>query len=195
KISSREFSTNIYEGVKKGFDELKTSGSNKKVLVLLSDGKLTLGSKEKEAEALSSLSALLPEVVKSGITLSTIAFSDQSDAKFLQDLARAGGGFFKLALTDQDIHTIFAAMFEKIKAPDTVPFDGDSFSIDKDIKEATVFVSKKAGTKTILQEPSGKKDTPEKFGKNIRWYETKLFDLITVNEPGQGKWRVNLSTR
>src|SRR5208337_904530 len=68
KISSREFSTNIYEGVKKGFDELKTSVSSKKVLLLLSDGKLTLGSKEKEAEALGSLSALLPELAKSGIT-------------------------------------------------------------------------------------------------------------------------------
>lgn len=86
-------------------------------------------------------------------------------------------------------------MFEKIKAPDTVPFDGDSFSIDKDIKEATVFVAKKAGTKTVLQEPSGTKNTPEKFGKNIRWYGTKLFDLITINGPAPGKWKVNLSTK
>ena len=195
KISSSEFSTNIYEGVKKGFDELKTSASNKKVLVLLSDGKLTLGSKEKEAEALSSLSALLPELVKSGITLSTIAFSDQSDAKFLEDLARAGGGFFKLALSDQDIHVIFALMFEKIKSPDTVPFDGNSFSIDKNIKEAIVFISKKAGTMTTLVEPSGKKNTPAKYGQNIQWYEAKLFDLITIMEPVPGKWKVNLSTK
>ncbi len=195
RISSREFSTNIYEGVKKGFDELKTSASSKKVLVLLSDGKLTLGSKEKEAEALSSLSALLPELVKSGATLSTIAFSDQSDARFLEDLARAGGGFFKLALTDQDIHVIFASMFEKIKSPDAVPFDGDSFSIDKDIKEAIVFISKKAGTMTTLGDPSGKKNTPSKFGKNIQWFESKLFDLITIRDPLPGKWKVNLSTK
>jgi Mg-chelatase subunit ChlD len=195
KISSREFSTNIYEGVKKGLDELKTSVSSKKVLLLLSDGKLTLGSKEKEAEALSSLSALLPELAKSGITLSTIAFSNQSDATFLEDLARAGGGFFKLALTDQDIHVIFALMFEKIKAPDEVPFDGDSFSIDKDIKEAIVFISKKAGTMTTLVDPSRKKNTPAKFGQNIQWYETKLFDLITIREPVSGKWKVNLSKK
>ena len=195
KISSREYSTNIYEGVKKGFDELKTSGSNKKVLLLLSDGKLTLGSKEKEAEALGSLSALLPELSKSGITLSTIAFSDQADAKFLQDLASAGGGFFKLALNDRDIHDIFALMFEKIKSPDEVPFDGDSFGIDKNIKEAIVFISKKAGTMTTLVEPSGKKNTPAKYGQNIQWYETKLFDLITIREPLPGKWKVNLTTK
>src|SRR5208283_317490 len=195
KVSSREFSTNIYEGVEKGFDQLKTSASNKKVLLLLSDGKLTLGSKEKEAVAFSNLSALLPELVKSGITLSTIAFSDQSDAKFLEDLAREGGGFFKLALTDQDIHVIFALMFEKIKSPDEVPFDRDSFSIDKDIKEAIVFISKKAGTMTTLVEPSGKKNTPAKYGQNIQWYETKLFDLITIREPVPGKWKVNLSRK
>ncbi|MBF0506405.1 MAG: VWA domain-containing protein [Nitrospirae bacterium] len=195
KISSREFSTDIYAGVKTGFDELKASGRKKKVLLLLSDGKLTLGSKEKEAIANQNLSRLLPELAKSGISLSTIAFSDLADVQFLQDLAKAGGGFFKLALTEQDIHTIFATMFEKIKTPDTVPFDGDSFSIDKDIKEATVFVAKKAGTRTVLQEPSGTKNTPEKFGKNIKWYGTKLFDLITINEPATGRWKVNLSTK
>jgi hypothetical protein len=195
KISSREYSTNIYEGVKKGFDELKSTASNKKVLLLLSDGKLTLGSKEKDAEALSSLSALLPELAKYGITLSTIAFSDQSDAKFLEDLAKAGGGFFKLARTDQDIHVIFESMFEKIKSPDAVPFDGNSFVLDKDIKEAIIFISKKAGTMTTLVEPSGKKNTPAKYGQNIQWYETKLFDLITIREPLSGKWKVNLSTK
>lgn len=195
KISSKEFSTNIYDGLKKGYDELKTSSARKKVLIMLSDGKLTLGSKEKEAEAMSNISALLPELAKSGITLSTIAFSELADAKFLEDLARAGGGFFRLALTEKDIHVIFAAMFEKIKSPDSVPFDGDSFGIDKDIKEAIVFVSKKPGTTTTLVEPSGRKDTPARFGKNIKWFETKLFDLITVGDPYPGKWKVNLSTK
>ncbi len=195
KISSREFSTDIYQGVKMGFDELKMSGSRKKVLILLSDGKLTLGSKEKEAVALGNLSALLPELAKSGVTLSTIAFSELADANFLEDLARNGGGFFKLALTDKDIHVIFASLFEKVKSPDTVPFEGDSFSIDKDIKEAIVFISKKAGTTTTLMEPSGRKHTPLKFGKDIQWFESKLFDLITIREPLPGKWKVNLSTK
>ena len=195
KISSREYSTDIYEGVKKGYDEIKPSAGQKKVLVLMSDGKLTLGSKEKEAVALSKLSALLPELGKSGISLSTIAFSELADAQFLEDLAKAGGGFFRLSLTDQDIHVVFASMFEKIKSPDSVPFDGDTFSIDKDIKEAIVFISKKAGTSTTLMEPSGKKNTPAKFGRNIQWYETKLFDLITINGPEPGRWKANLSSK
>ncbi len=161
----------------------------------MSDGQIDLGSKERDAAATEALSQLLPELAKSQILLSSIAFSELADARFLEDLARAGGGFFKLAFTDQDIHIIFASMFEKIKAPDTVPFDGDSFSIDKDIKEATVFVTKKAGTTTSLTEPSGKKNTPVKFERNIRWYGTKLFDLITITGPAPGKWRVNLSTK
>jgi len=194
KISSREFSTNIYDGVKKGYDELKTSSAKKKVVILLTDGEMALGSKDKDAAALGSLAALLPELAKSGITLSSIAFSELADAKFLEDLAKACGGFFSLALTENDINVIFAEMFEKIRSPDEVPFDGNSFIIDKDIKEATVFVSKKAGTTTTLVEPSGMKNTPVRFGKNIRWFETRLFDLITVTEPAPGKWKVNLST-
>src|SRR5208282_5627897 len=79
--------------------------------------------------------------------------------------------------------------------PDAVPFDGNSFGIDKDIKEAIVFISKKAGTMTTLVDPSGKKNAPAKYGRNIQWYETKLFVLITIREPAPGKWKVNLSTK
>ncbi len=195
KITSKEFSTNITDAVKKGFDELKASGRKNRILILMSDGKLALGSKERDEAALAELSKLLPEVAKSGIRLYSIAFTEMSDMKLLEDMAKATGGFFRLAKADKDLHVIFASIFEKIKSPDTIPLEDDAFNIDKDISEAILLITKQPGTSTTLIDPTKVKHTPTKYGKNIQWYETKAFDMITIKEPAVGKWKVKLSTK
>ena len=194
-ISSKELSTHIQDGVKKGYDELKSSTASGKVLVLMSDGKLTLGSKEKEDAAYAELTKLLPELPKSGVKLYSVAFTDMSDVKLLEGMARETGGFFKMAGTDKDIHVIFTSIFEKIKSPDTVPLEDNAFSIDKDIQEVILVISKKEGTQTVLVDPSNRKHTPARYAKNMQWFGAKIFDMITVKEPAVGKWQVNLSTR
>ncbi|OGW24121.1 MAG: hypothetical protein A2X55_10455 [Nitrospirae bacterium GWB2_47_37] len=193
-VTSKEFSTNITDAVKKGVEEIKSSSRNK-VLILMSDGKLALGSKEKDDAAFAELSGLLPGLAKAGIKLYSIAFTELSDAKLLEDMAKATGGFFRLAKEDKDLHIIFASIFEKMKSPDTVPIEGDSFTIDKDINEAILLISKTPGTSTTLIDPSKKKHGPAKYGKNMQWYETKTFDMITIKEPATGAWRVKLSTK
>ncbi|MBI5214102.1 MAG: VWA domain-containing protein [Nitrospirae bacterium] len=195
KVTSKEFSTNITDAVKKGFEELKSSSRKNRALILMSDGKLALGSKEKDETAFAELSKLLPELAKAGIKLYSIAFTELSDAKLLEDMAKATGGFFRLAKEDKDLHVIFASIFEKIKSPDTVPLEGDFFSIDKDINEAILLISKAPGTSTALVDPSKKKHGPAKYGKNMQWYESKTFDMITIKEPAEGAWRVKLSTK
>jgi hypothetical protein len=161
----------------------------------MSDGKLALGSKEKDEAAFAELTGLLPEVAKSGIRLYSIAFTEMSDMKLLEDMAKATGGFFRLAKADKDLHVIFASIFEKIKSPDTIPLEDDAFNIDKDISEAILLISKQPGTSTTLIDPTKGKHTTAKYGKNIQWYETKAFDMITIKEPAVGKWKVKLSTK
>jgi Mg-chelatase subunit ChlD len=195
RISSKEFSTNITEAVKKGFDELMSSQRKNRMLILMSDGKLALGSEEKDRAALAELSKLLPELARSGIKLYSIAFTEMSDLKLLEDMAKETGGFFRLAKSDKDIHLIFASIFEKIKSPDTVPLEGDTFNIDKDINEAILIITKQARTTTALIDPSKKKHVPNKHGKNMQWYESEVFDMITIKEPQAGDWKVKLSTR
>lgn len=194
-ISSKEFSTNIQEGVRKGYEDIRASSGKDRILVLMSDGKLTLGSREKEEAANAELSRLLPELSKVGVKLYSVAFTESSDMNFLEDLARRTGGFFKLAVNDKDIHVVFTSIFEKMKSPDTVPLEGDTFSVDKDIKEVILVISKKSGTTTVVIDPSGKKHSSKKHEQNIQWYESKLFDMITVKEPAAGKWKVSLSTK
>jgi len=194
KISSREFSTHIHSAVKMGYEELKSSTRKKRILVLMSDGKLTLGDAEKDKAAVMELKNFLPVLIKAGVPIYSVAFSDLSDDKLLQSLARETGGFFRFAKKDKDIHVIFTSIFEKMKSPDTVPLEGEEFTLDKDVKEATLVITKKAGTTTFLVSPAKETFTPAKHAKDINWFETGVFDMITISGPRTGRWRVKLST-
>ena len=195
RITSKELTTDITGAVEKGVEELDASKRKNRVLILMSDGKLDLGDPEKEKSSLEELGKLLPEIKKAGIQLYSIAFSELSDQKLLADMAEKTGGFFRYAAADKDIHLMFASIFEKIKSPDSVALDGDAFSIDKDIKEAVLLVTKQAGTATVLLDPSGKKIVQGRSAKNIQWYSSSIFDMITIQEPMTGKWKVRLSSR
>ncbi|MBF0329204.1 MAG: VWA domain-containing protein [Nitrospirae bacterium] len=194
KISSKEFSTQMHDAVKLGFEDLKSSTRKNRILVLMSDGKLTTGSDEKDKAALAELSKMLPELAKANIRLYSIAFTELSDVKLLEEVAKATGGFFRYAKEDKDVHVTFTDMFEKMKSPDSVPLEGEEFSIDKDITEATLVITKKSGTKTTLLDPAKKSYSPANRGSNIKWFESQVFDMITIQNPAQGRWKVKLST-
>lgn len=193
KITSKEFTTNITDAVQRGFDELKTSRNQRRMLIMMSDGKLALGTREKDSVALAELTALLPELAKADIRLYTVAFTSESDSILLEKMAKETGGFFRYAHEDKDVHVMFASIFEKIKSPDSVPIEGGAFTIDGEIKEATVLVTKKPGTELALMDPSKKKNTAARHAANIAWFESSVFDMITIQGPLAGAWSVKLS--
>jgi Mg-chelatase subunit ChlD len=193
RITSKEYSTNITDAVQKGFDELKASPRQERIIIMMSDGKLALGAAEKDAASLEQLKRLLPELAKANIKLYTVAFTEESDSVLLEKMAKETGGFFRYAREDKDVHHMFASLFEKLKAPDAVPFEGETFTIDNAIKEATVLVTKRPGTALSLVDPSGKKNTASKHLAAIEWYQSSVFDMITIQEPAAGKWSVKLS--
>lgn len=192
-INSKELATNIYLAIKTGLEELSRSERKNRIMLLMSDGKLALGTKERDDEAHAALKALMPEVVKSGIKLYSIAFTELSDMKYLEELARAGGGFSKIAKEDKDIHLIFTDLFEKIKSPDTVPIEGDTFKIDSNIAEAIVIVNKQSGATAALYDPSGKQHTGAAHAGNMKWHTSSVFDMISIQSPAGGDWRIKLS--
>jgi len=192
KISSREFSTNITDAVQSGFDQLKQTRNRNRILLLMSDGKLALGSPEKDVSALAELTKLLPELAKAGIRLYTVAFTEESDSALLENMARVTGGFFRFARTDTDVHVMFTSIFEKIKSPDTIPLEGEMFMIDREIQEAIVLVTKKPGTAISLMDPAMKKHAAGRHSDNLQWSASRVFDMITIKNPAAGKWRVDL---
>ncbi len=195
QIGSHELLTNLYEAIRRGLAELKPSPRNNRLLLLLSDGKLDLGSKEKEETALNQLAQLWPNFAQEKIKIYSIAFTEASDVKFLEEVAQKTGGFFKFAQKDKDVHVIFASLFEKIKSPDTVPITENGFMIDSTVQEAVVLITKEAGTSTELLDPSQKTHSPQKHAPNINWYPASVFDMITLQQPAAGNWKVRLSSK
>jgi len=194
RITSKEYSTNITDAVQKGFDELRASLRRERIIIMMSDGKLALGAAEKDTAALEQLKRLLPKLAQANVKLYTVAFTEESDSVLLENMAKETGGFFRYAREDKDVHGMFASLFEKLKAPDAVPFEGEAFTIDSEIKEATVLVTKKPGTALSLMDPSGRKNTASGHPATIEWYQSSVFDMITIQEPAPGKWGVKLST-
>jgi hypothetical protein len=195
EITSKDLTTDLYTAVLKGYEGIKDSPRKNRILVLMSDGKMDLGSQKQDEEALKKLEDLLPEIISKKIKLYTVAFTDLSDQKLLAQLAEKTGGIFNLAKTDKDLHIIFSSIFEQIKSPDTVPLEGDTFFIDKDIQEATVLITKGTEVSAKFVDPQGKEFLYGRTNENIVWYQTKAFDLITLKKPTPGRWRVQLSSK
>lgn len=195
KITSREMTTNITDAVRLGFELLNKSKRQNRIMLLMSDGQIDLLSKEKDEASVAELAGFLPDVAKAGISIYSVAFSEFSDAGLLRALSEKTGGAFRYARTDRDIHVVFASIFERMKAPDTLALEGDTFLVDKDVKEAVLLINKSPGTATVLFDPSGKQVAQGKIGRDIEWFGSKIFDMITIKEPAVGKWRVKLSSR
>jgi Mg-chelatase subunit ChlD len=195
EISSKDLTTDLFSAVLKGYEGIKDSPKKNKILVLMSDGKMDLGSQKLDEEALKKLEDLLPEIINSKIKLYTVAFTDLSDQMLLAHLAEKTGGIFNMAKTDKDLHIIFSSIFEQIKSPDTVPLEGDTFFIDKDIQEATILITKGTEVSARLVDPQGREILYGRTNESVNWYQTKAFDLITLKKPNPGRWKVQLSSK
>ena len=115
RISSRGMYTNIYDALLKGFDVLRANWlrDRKKIIVLMSDGKMDVGDPAKDRQLVQRVQQeLVPRLRERRIRIYTIAFSEFSDRKLLGEIAERTDGSFNLALEDRDLHKIFSSIFE-----------------------------------------------------------------------------------
>ncbi len=193
KINPQSQFTDLHDAIRLGLKEMGKTKRENRILILLSDGKLDLGSREKEKKAMSELSQLYPEFSKERIKIFSIAFTDLSDVQFMEDVARKTGGFFRYAKKAKDLPAIFGSLFEKMKSPEMTPLTDNQFLIDESVKEAIVMVSKEPGTAIEITDPGNKKYSAEQPGPNMQWLATEIFDVVTIPNPTVGSWKVSLS--
>ncbi|MCK4709175.1 MAG: VWA domain-containing protein, partial [Gammaproteobacteria bacterium] len=194
KIHSRGQFTNIEGALKratKGWE--KSDPNTSRNLVLLTDGKVDI-SKNAAKNALSRSNVLyksIPDLVKRGIKVHTIALSDQTDEALLKRIALKTSGSFEVAESADDLQRIFLHMFERATKPDTVPLKDNSFIIDKSISEMTLLVFRKNPRETQLIQPDKGKNSEPSHAKNVNWRFERGYDLITVVKPQPGKWSLD----
>ena len=197
RISSRGVYTNLYAAIKKGLELLRDSHNNQHdpILILMSDGKMDVGNSEKSAELQQKIfTELLPEIKKHHIKIYSIAFTTDSDQTLLQEIADATDGRYALAASDDALHKVFARLFEQSKEPNMLPLTENQFVADKSIREITIIANKKDDKSQIfLETPAGERINSTTRNKDIKWFVSESFDMITLIKPEEGSWKILFS--
>jgi hypothetical protein len=197
KVSSRGVYTNLYAALLKGVEMLdrEAQPGKEKMLILMSDGKMDVGDSG-EDERLRGLleDELLATIKEKQIRVYTIAFTSASDIELLKSVARQSGALFKLANNDTDLHEVFSDIFETAKSPDMLPVEGGQFSVDASIEEVTIVGSKeREEVRIFLRSPDGRELSSDDADDKLKWFVSEHFDMITLNAPQPGTWKLLFS--
>lgn len=197
KVSSRGAYTNLYAAIDTAMELLGSGQATKqrRLIVLMSDGKMDLGNDaDSEAQSKKLFAELLPQVKQANIELQTIAFTEQSDKALLAKIARETGGRFYVANSDTELHSTFSKIYENNTQPNMLPFDEGHFHVDPAISEVTVIGSKANADVTLsLTDPYSEQYSAAQHPDNIKWSSSPLFDLITIKRPQAGDWHLRAS--
>jgi FtsZ-binding cell division protein ZapB len=173
----------------------KKTGSEQ-IIILLSDGMMDVGDPEENATLVEKIKNELTGTLKDkGVKVYAIAFTEQSDKKLLEKLSKQTGGFFNFAPTETDFHLIFTSIFESLKKPEMLPMSNNGFLIDQSIEEVTIVATKVSpDTRIQIDSPEGLSYSYKYKPPDIKWFVSNKFDMITVKNPGEGRWEILFST-
>ena len=197
RVSSRGIFTNLHAALLKGHEILRERGDpqRERIIVLMTDGLMDVGDAG-EDERLTRLvgSEVLEQLRADDIKVYTIAFTEGADQALMQKLADGTGALYRMARTDRDLHEVFSAIFESAKSPDMLPMEGGEFMVDSSIEEVTIVASKERGDVTIyLETPAGLEISSEDADAKMKWHMSEYFDMITLRNPQQGRWKLLFS--
>jgi len=162
-------------------------------LVLLTDGVVDI---DPEAvvniqERKRILTELLPQLKAAGYVIHTIALSQDADQELMKKLALTTDGVFAVAQSADELMQAFLTIFDQAVPAERVPLDDKGFLVDASIQEFTALIFRKAEVPaTIIIAPDGKEFTETDPAHNVNWYKTGKYDLITVQQPQAGQWRI-----
>ncbi len=197
RLSAKGLRTNIYAALRHSYERLKLKNSvnREKIIILMSDGKMDLGNNNLDLRLLErTLEDLTPKLAQEKIRVYSIAFTETSYIPLLRLAAHDTDGTFTLVKNANAVHQVFENIFERSKSPNMLPIIENSFIVDKNVNELTIVASKlHANTSIALENPSGQDFNKKMRQKNIRWFNARKFDLITINKPETGFWRLKFS--
>jgi len=197
EISHKGFQTNIYAALEKGIELVKQSKQQNRdpIIVLMSDGKMDVGNAAKSQLLREKIiSELIPQLKENGIKVYSIAFTQKSDQQLLQQVAEETDGRYALAESDDVLHKVFAKIFEQSKEPNMLPLTENKFMVDASIQEITIIANKKnSKSKIFLESSNGKRYNVKTKNKNMKWFVSNSFDMITITKPEEGEWKILFS--
>ena len=197
KVSSKGAYTNLHAALATGHAMLKREGDSqrRRMLVLMSDGKMDTGDFDRDKALLEKIRGeTVDALIKDGIEVYTIAFTEASDMPLLHEVAERTAALSRLASNDHELHEVFSQIFESAKQPDMLPMEGGAFMVDSAVEEVTVVASKATPDVEVkLEMPDGRMIAAINAGKAVRWFKSEQFDMITIDKPPAGQWHLRSS--
>jgi len=196
KVSTKGVYTNIHAAIERAYKIISSDKSERRpIIILLSDGKMDVGNDDKSlALSRQLLEETSPKLIDAGIKVYSIAFTENSDRALLTEMSEKTGGFCKVADNDKELHLAFTSIFEQSKAPDMLPLTENTFLADESIKEITIVASKEnADSKIFIEDPEQQRFDASVNNKNIKWFISDTFDMITLRKPKPGEWKILFS--
>lgn len=195
QINSSGLFTNIEDVLEKAtWDWKKPDDKTNRNLIFLTDGVVDI-SKDPDVNAESRrriINETLPRLKKAGVTVHTIALSDDADKPFLRQMSSVTEGWNEIAKDASQLERIFLKLFEKSVPVETLPMTDNHVLVDESISELTMLIFRKEGANTAtLKSPSGEEFTYRSKQENLRWRHEERYDLITIDEPMAGEWGVD----
>jgi uncharacterized protein (TIGR03503 family) len=188
----------MHTGIGKALDEVSfdkngLSPDYKTHIILLTDGVVDIGKDAvvnyKERQRI--LNEILPSLKSAGYTVHTIALSENSDLDLLKKLSHATDGVYTLAVSADQLMSVFLKIFDQAVPAERVPLENNGFLVDASIKEFTALIFRKPGEdRTIISSPEGKDYSATNPNDGVNWYRTDKYDLITVDSPKAGQWKI-----
>jgi len=201
-IHSRDLFTNIGQALStasqswiQSKEKIEPGNRN---LILLTDGMVDISADNKKniKERERILADLLPQISKKQTQIHTIALSNKADFDFLKKLSTKTDGSFENADNAEALERLFLHLFEKATKPDTLPLIENQFKVDDSVYEMTLLVFKDKTAKnqtTEVVDPSGNAYTKQTAPKYVKWQSEKNYDLVTIQKPFVGDWKINAS--
>lgn len=193
QITSSSLYTNIPEALLRATDDLGENDGRRRVsVILLTDGMVDVSkSPEQNAAARSHLlDDILPRLRETGVIVHTVALSNAADRELMERLAGDTRGLFAVAETADDLRRVFLQAFDAAAPAEQVPLAGNHFLVDSSIDELTALVFHTGGKPLVLASPDQRRHSFARHGDDLRWFQGRGFDLITVKKPFEGEWTV-----
>ena len=193
-INSAGLFTNIGAALEKATEDYAAPEQNyRRNIILLTDGVVDVS---KEAvdnlnERKRILTELLPRLKAAGYRIHTIALSADADQELMKKLSLATDGIFEVAETADELMSTFLRIFDQAVPAERVPLDENGFLVDDSIQEFTALIFRRADVPaTVIIAPDGKEYSSTDVSNNVNWYRTEKYDLITVQQPVAGQWKI-----
>jgi uncharacterized protein (TIGR03503 family) len=193
-INSIAMFTNIGAALEKATEDYATPVQDyRRNIILLTDGVVDIS---QEAvvnlnERKRVLTELLPRLKASDYRIHTIALSGDADQELMKKLSIATDGIFAVADTADELMSTFLRIFDQAVPAERVPLDENGFLVDASIQEFTALIFRRAEVPaTVIVAPDGREYSSTDPKSNVNWYSTGKYDLITVQQPQAGQWKI-----